>query len=93
MLKPTDPKLQTYLFTLLKPKTPNQLKQSNYFFAYIKRLLKQNNLADVDADEVLDESVLRLIQYQNKHQTEVKSYEALIHQELHLHQYLLNCSA
>jgi hypothetical protein len=59
MQKTTDPQLHAYLLTLLKPKTPNQLKQSNYFFAYVKRLLKQNNLADIDADEVLDESVLR----------------------------------
>ncbi|MEA5533034.1 hypothetical protein [Crocosphaera sp. XPORK-15E] len=78
MTKPTDKSLQTYLSTLLKPKTPEQVKQSNYFFAYIKRSLQQNYLADVDAHEVLDESVLRLIRYMNKHKTEVKSYEAIL---------------
>ncbi len=78
MTKPTDNTLTLYLSTLLKPKTPEQRKQSNYFFAYIRRLLRQNYLADVDAHEVLSESVLRLIRYMNKHQTEVKSYEAML---------------
>lgn len=78
MKQPKNTQLNSYLSALLKPKTSEQLKQSNYFFAYIKRLLKQNHLADIDADEVLNESVFRLIQYQNKHQTEVENYEALL---------------
>ncbi len=78
MTNPTDNSLNCYLSTLLKPKTPEQLKQSNYFFAYVKRLLGQHYLADVDAHEVLSESVLRLICYKNKHKTEVQSYEAIL---------------
>ncbi|MDJ0661489.1 MAG: hypothetical protein QNJ42_18670 [Crocosphaera sp.] len=78
MTKPTDNSLNFYLLTLLKPKTPEQLKQSNYFFAYVKRLLRQHYLGDVDAHEVLSESVIRLIRYMNKYQTEVKNYEAIL---------------
>ena len=78
MTKPTDKPLALYLSTLLKPKTPEQLKQSNYFFAYIERLRRQHYLADIDAHEILSESVLRVICYTNKHQTEVKSYEAIL---------------
>ncbi len=78
MKKITHDPLALYLSTLLKPKTPEQVKQSNYFFAYIKRLLRQNHLEDVDAHEVLNESVFRLIGYINRHETEVKSYEAIL---------------
>ncbi|MDJ0580684.1 sigma-70 family RNA polymerase sigma factor [Crocosphaera sp.] len=78
MTKPNDNPLALYLSTLLKPEPGEQLKQSNYFFAYVKRLLRQYYLTDVDAHEVLSESVLRVISYTNKHEIEVKSYEAML---------------
>lgn len=76
--KKAENSLNAYIQVLLKPRTPEQVKQKNVFFAYIKRLLTQFHLYSTDIDEVINEAYIRASKYVQKDNKEIESYEALL---------------